>query len=290
MRNFLFLIVLITPLSQQSFAASFDCKKVSTQIERMICGNSILGELDQELSDVYTRLLLASEPSKLATTKATQRQWLKQRGKCSNEVCLQERYETRIGELYAQRRALRVYSAFNDEKEVFDEILFSKVPHLRGLANEAKPPSEDGAAWGVELFIWERNPLYLVLNLSTWSLYEGAASPSSGDEFVTIQMERGEIVRDRLLSNAHDFSVFNKNLVRAAYKKHFRLSSGGCADLSEDEDISVIATVPSRLGLGLIKSTSQVDAACAGPFFITWSTVQPYLSTTGLKLMKGFVN
>jgi len=289
-QKFLPLLGLILLVSQHSFAASFDCGKASTKVERMICMNPKLGESDQDLNDQYTRLILASEPLKVAAIKTAQRQWLKERGKCSDQICVQKVYQKRVRELYAQLKKLRIYSAFNDEKEVVDEILFSKFPSLRVLAKDAKPPPEDDAAWGVEFFIWERNPLYLVLRLSSWSHYKDAASMSADEEFVTLHMKEGTIVTENLLKSTHDFSISNESLIRAAYLKHFESRIGGCADLAKEEAMNITTTVPSRLGLGLMKSTSQVDAACAGPFFITWSKVEQYLSETGLKVMKDFMN
>ena len=51
------LLLLSSPVS----AASFDCKKASTHVEKMICSTPMLGTKDEDLHDQYTRLLLSSD-------------------------------------------------------------------------------------------------------------------------------------------------------------------------------------------------------------------------------------
>ena len=255
----------------------------------MICADADLGEADQYLHKVYTRLLLASEQLRVAKIRGAQRNWLKQRGKCSNTICLQKAYQLRSNQLAAQLSDMNFYSVSYDGKEMVDEVLFSKFPALRELAYTAKPEPEVDFAWGLELLVWERNQRYLVVRLSSWSYYKGAAHPDSDERFVTLQRKNGEIVRDAILLGTLDnFSVGNQSVIRAAYLRHFGQSSGGCEDLSEETPLEIVATVPSRLGLGLIQRTSYVNAACAGPFFIRWNQVTPLLSEQGNIVMKEF--
>jgi uncharacterized protein YecT (DUF1311 family) len=45
-------------------AASFDCDKARTQVEKLICGSAELGKLDSELNAAYTVVLNDTPPSK----------------------------------------------------------------------------------------------------------------------------------------------------------------------------------------------------------------------------------
>ena len=54
---------------------SFDCAKATTKVEKTICSDDELAELDLELSKVY------SEKRSLANVKSSQKKWIKNRNK-----------------------------------------------------------------------------------------------------------------------------------------------------------------------------------------------------------------
>lgn len=72
-------------------AASFNCKKASTQAERMICNNSDLRAADAKMADAYKRLLEVLPKSERKLLKADQRNWLKERNiefqSCQEAYC-----------------------------------------------------------------------------------------------------------------------------------------------------------------------------------------------------------
>lgn len=77
-----------------SIAASFDCTKAATKVEKMICGNGWLSKMDEEMGKAYFDLINKSQnPDPLIRD---QRAWLKDRNKCTNKHCLRRRYEYRI--------------------------------------------------------------------------------------------------------------------------------------------------------------------------------------------------
>lgn len=90
-------------------AASFDCRKAASDVEKMICADSTLSSLDSTLSTVYSKAAYrSSEP---ATLKAAQRRWLKNtRNVCQTVECVEVAYKQRLLDL----RAIRVaYSDLN---------------------------------------------------------------------------------------------------------------------------------------------------------------------------------
>ncbi len=81
----------------QSQAASFDCRKAVTTIERLICSDQRLSELDEVLTMRYEESLAKSNLPGKKRLRNEQKQWLiDQRGKCSNIGCLTDIYEQRI--------------------------------------------------------------------------------------------------------------------------------------------------------------------------------------------------
>jgi uncharacterized protein len=94
-----FLIALLF-FSSASHAVSFGCTKASTSVEKSICSDPLLGKLDDALSENY-KYTLASAIGNGARKdlKATQKKWLSNRNKCTNNNCLTEAYRKRVDEV-----------------------------------------------------------------------------------------------------------------------------------------------------------------------------------------------
>jgi uncharacterized protein YecT (DUF1311 family) len=71
------IIVLFGLLSTQALAASFDCKKAATWLEKTVCSNPELSKLDDELAKAYHDALSSLSPEGQKETKQYQKQWLK---------------------------------------------------------------------------------------------------------------------------------------------------------------------------------------------------------------------
>lgn len=93
MNHYIFLLCSLL-VANNSFAASFDCKKASTQIEIIICNNSELSRLDEDVSEIY-RLILEKD----ASIKSSQEGWIKSRDMCESDFCLINSYRDRVDEL-----------------------------------------------------------------------------------------------------------------------------------------------------------------------------------------------
>jgi len=61
-----------------AFAQSFDCKKASTTVERAICGDKGLADLDDQLAN-NVRKLIAAQPAMRATYLEDEREWIRER-------------------------------------------------------------------------------------------------------------------------------------------------------------------------------------------------------------------
>ena len=87
-------------ISLQARAASFDCAKAKAAVEKMICSDRALSDLDGRLASAYRRaLVLAASPE---SQKAEQRAWLTtERKKCADVACLTQVYQKRLTALEA---------------------------------------------------------------------------------------------------------------------------------------------------------------------------------------------
>ncbi len=86
-------ILFIAPAS--IFAASFDCQRADTATEHLICSTPAISQLDEELSESYTRALNSHPaPSEL---RQAQLKWLKEvRNRCTDADCLIRAYRDRL--------------------------------------------------------------------------------------------------------------------------------------------------------------------------------------------------
>ena len=82
-------------------AASFDCAKAGTAVEKMICGDAGLSKLDEEMSGAYKAASQRCENEDKAQLKSAQLQWLKERNNCADSVCIRKSYQTKIDDLTA---------------------------------------------------------------------------------------------------------------------------------------------------------------------------------------------
>jgi uncharacterized protein len=85
-------------LASQAVAASFDCSKVSTYVERVICADSLLGRLDVALAENYKGKLASDFGGSKKALREEQLRWLSERNKCTNVRCLIDFYRKRIDE------------------------------------------------------------------------------------------------------------------------------------------------------------------------------------------------
>jgi len=102
-------------------AASFDCKKATTAAEKMICSNSSLSSLDEELAKVYLQALTSA--SDREALKKEQRDWVKKkRNLCINVDCLFSSYQARIAQLKADAAARGKAPSAGEISGVWEEL------------------------------------------------------------------------------------------------------------------------------------------------------------------------
>jgi uncharacterized protein len=79
-------------------AASFDCGKATSEVEKLICGDPSLSKSDDDLAALYAKTL--KEAADPVLVKKQQREWLRSvRDQCIDASWLREAYATRIRQL-----------------------------------------------------------------------------------------------------------------------------------------------------------------------------------------------
>lgn len=107
MKSLLVLGMTATTLAMTTVAhaASFDCKKAATKVEKAICDNKELSGLDDEMAATYK---LALTKGNVSTIKSAQKDWLQTRNSCATNnsgmnaninECIKEQYNTRLSDL-----------------------------------------------------------------------------------------------------------------------------------------------------------------------------------------------
>ncbi len=92
---FAFLIVSLNTHAQVAAASpSFDCRKATTKVEKLICASPELSKLDVDLAELYKEAL-----SKDRSVRDDQRAWNTEKNKCADTDCLKTAYEDRLSDL-----------------------------------------------------------------------------------------------------------------------------------------------------------------------------------------------
>lgn len=105
MRPFIIALLATLALSPQAHAAnaSFNCSEHSNKVEKLICHDSELAQLDTSLASLYHLVMKSTPADEQASLKSEQRDWIQSRNACDKaadpKACIKEEYHARIGEL-----------------------------------------------------------------------------------------------------------------------------------------------------------------------------------------------
>lgn len=94
------LTLLLSFAGAAASAASFDCKLARSKVENLVCADTALSTLDEQLASVYIQVRKNSSDER--AEKAMQLAWLKARNTCTDLACIQRVYLSRIAELRAR--------------------------------------------------------------------------------------------------------------------------------------------------------------------------------------------
>lgn len=133
-------VLVMSSASSESAAPSFECTKASGSVEKLICRDDVLSQLDRKLARVFKDAMNRLPADEHATIRAMQRGWIKGRNDCwkaeNVRACVEATYQMRIVELQITGGLLEApnYHSFvcnQDNGKPFTAVFY----------NQTEPPS-----------------------------------------------------------------------------------------------------------------------------------------------------
>lgn len=146
-------------------AASFDCERGVTQVERQVCADAELSRLDEDLAWLYAHIA----PEARASGKVKQQKWLRKRNSCADESCLRSAYVARIRSLLMSKDLLIAPSPGDAPGETRLTLKNGWVP-TNSLWSEVSGQTEDPLCRAAESHMnhyaadWRRHNVVLLDN------------------------------------------------------------------------------------------------------------------------------
>ena len=96
-----------------ALGVSFDCSKAGTEVERRICAAPALSKLDSDVAAAYRAALSgAGDAERTRAIRAAQVGWVKSRNACSDDLCIEVMYRTRLASLAPATASAERHSEF----------------------------------------------------------------------------------------------------------------------------------------------------------------------------------
>jgi uncharacterized protein len=84
-------------------AATFDCNKAKTEVEKDICADPQLSKLDEDLGAAYRGAMERAKQTEKGKLRNEQLAWIKSRNACKDKLCIEVMYRTRVAMLTSAR-------------------------------------------------------------------------------------------------------------------------------------------------------------------------------------------
>ena len=296
------IIALFGLFSTQATAASFDCKKAASWVEKTVCSNPELSKLDDEMAKAYSDALAKLSPEGQEETRAYQKKWLKRISSFSKKG-INDQYEGRIKQLqqclikFPDRVFRNVYVYYfktdkscslaiggdlaypqienprNENEKAWNNFLFKKVTNFM--------PDEDCQQIHDNYTVSFSNKHLISVKHSNFTYTEGAPmlAQAGAEGLSWLLKSRRELKVEDLFNDKADWRDKLRELAVQQMENH-----------EDSEELKHIIESPSsweisKDGLGFL---SFFNAAGYGtdPFVvIKWETLKPYLSKKGRSLI-----
>lgn len=140
---------LLGGLAAPAHAASFDCRKASTWVEKAVCDDAELGALDEALANNYNGMLASNlGDGGRQHLRQEQRDWLKQRNACRSSDCLRQVYRERVDSVCDLPVVSGVHALCIDTEAVLAQPRVKRASASQGV--QAMPENEiSGAMCGL---------------------------------------------------------------------------------------------------------------------------------------------
>lgn len=281
-RWFVILLFCEQVITLSAQAASFDCSKASTMVEKNICSNHELSVLDEILNAAYHRTLVTSVNEQ--DIKRSQQTWLNERNACFDSECLTRVYEERIEWLTKQQRVPMQYKLVmskNDavcqqaldsyNKHVFEEFPLPPANFIRLYEDYPKHPPDGispkwreglshGETWLTEIDLdWDGKAETI---LKSWAL-EGGDKYEKRLSSLDVMREIIQVTNTNFSALSNEIeSMFPQQTRRLNYEK--ALPSGSFAKQENDK-----AYIPS-MGIEGIEADQFDVVLLQGNAYLTY--------------------
>lgn len=111
-RKLVYVLLTFLAPAALTLAASFDCSKAATLVERTICANDELSKLDDAMGATFE--IEVAQEGRAQKLKSSQRAWVAIRNRCTDATCLIQRYEERMAELACDKDSSMLGSAIGN--------------------------------------------------------------------------------------------------------------------------------------------------------------------------------
>ena len=125
-------------------AASFDCQKAGSDVEKLICDESLsnLSQIDDEMAQAYRNALQQASDKDKEVVKSEQRRWLAEVRHCKTIKCLEILYLPRITQLRDGRGALQYVKSSQpltvDSFEAVSQVMEQQILQLKIRQKKAR--------------------------------------------------------------------------------------------------------------------------------------------------------
>jgi uncharacterized protein len=297
------IITLFGLLATQVTAASFDCKKAATWLEKTVCSNPELSKLDEQMAKAYHDAMISLSPEGQKETREYQKKWLK-RISSLNKVSIKNGYEERIKQLqqclikFHDRTFRNVYVTYffkTDEKCSLDYARYLTYPQIEN------PRDENEKAWNNFLFkeatnftpdedcqqihdsytVSFSNKHLISVTRSNITYTEGAPMPAQAEaESLSWLLEaRRELKAEDLFNDKIDWRDKLRELAVQQMENY-----------EDSEELKHIIESPnsweiSKDGLGFLSFFNAAGYGTDSFVVIRWEALKPYLSKNGKLLI-----
>ncbi len=124
-------------LAPSAQAASFDCAKAGTKVEKLICADAELSKLDEELNVAYKAAL--KDDMQADAIKQAQKLWLNGRNACGNKDCIMEFYRSRVSELNGVKAQEPLETVFSKDTVLCDAYKRYALWEINETHNNNRP-------------------------------------------------------------------------------------------------------------------------------------------------------
>jgi uncharacterized protein len=117
-------------ISSVAMANTLNCKKSLTNVEKIICSNNFIFELDKKLAKTYAEEMKQATKKEKALLSKYQKHWLKfTRNLCEDAKCVMRAYWSRLAEVSGFTFIMREKKSDRDLKHILSTSKFYSTAH-----------------------------------------------------------------------------------------------------------------------------------------------------------------